>query len=48
MSELNELPVYEYQILYYIWNKEREEEAKLSDKEKGARQLGRVIEDNFT
>ncbi len=45
---MNDLPIYELQKLYYIFIKEKEEEAKLSDKEKGAKQFGRMIEDNLT
>ena len=48
ISEMNDLPVYELQMLNYICTKEKEEEAKLSDKEKGARQFGRMIEDNLS
>lgn len=45
---MNDLPVYELQMINYICTKEKEEEAKLSDKEKGARQFGRMIEDNLS
>lgn len=48
MLEMNELPIYELQVLEYVVSKDMEEEAKLSDNEKGAKQFGRMIEDNLT
>ena len=46
MIDLDNLPLYEIQTLYYLLWKEKEEESKLTDQERGARELGRVIEDN--
>lgn len=45
--ELDQLPFYEVQTLYYLLWKEREEESKLSEEEKGAKALDNMIEDEM-
>lgn len=45
---MNDLPMYEISMLNYALTKEQEELSKLSDNEKGAKQFGRMIEDNLT
>lgn len=47
MLELDQLPVYEVHTMYYAYFKEREAESKLTDEEKAANAMGRMIEDNI-
>lgn len=47
MVELDKLPMYEIQTLYYLLWKEKEAESKLTDEEKAGAALGKVIEDNM-
>lgn len=47
MLELDKLPIYELQIMYYQFWKEREEESKMTPEQQGAAALGRVIEESI-
>lgn len=47
MVELDQLPIYELQTLYYVYFKEKEAESKLTEEQKAANAMGRAIEDNL-
>ena len=46
MFELDKLPIYEVDTMYYEYFREREAESKLSKEEQAANAMGRIIEDN--
>ena len=46
MFELDKLPIYEVNTMYYEYFREREAESKLSKEEQAANAMGRIIEDN--
>lgn len=46
MYELDKLPYYELETMYYAFFKEKEAESKLTEKQKAANAVGRMIEDN--
>lgn len=48
MLEFDNLLLSDINTLYYMYWREREEDSKLSKEEQGARQVGRMIEDNLT
>lgn len=48
MLEFDHLLLSDINTLYYVYWREKEEDSKLSKEEKGARQVGRMIEDNLT
>lgn len=47
MLELDQLPIYELHSLYYVYFKEKEAESKMTEEEKAASAMGRMIEDNI-
>lgn len=47
MLEMDNIPLYELQTLYYQLWKEREEESKMSEEERSGAALGRMIEDEI-
>lgn len=47
MVELDQLPLYELQTLYYLFWKEKEAEQKMTEEEKSAAAIGRMVEDNI-
>ena len=47
MFELDHLPMYEIHSMYYVYFKEREAESKLTDEEKAANAMGRMIADTI-
>lgn len=47
MLELDQLPIYELHSLYYVYYKEKEAESKMTEEEKAANAMGRMIEDNI-
>jgi len=46
MLELDQLPLYELQTLYYQLWKEKDEESKMTEEERSGAALGRMVEDN--
>lgn len=51
MVELDQLPLYELQTMYFLFWKEREAEkeaeSKMTDEQKAGAAVGRLIEDNI-
>lgn len=44
--EMDQLPLYELQTMYYIFFKDKEAEAKMTKDEKAAYAMGKMIEDH--
>ena len=47
MTELDNLPLYELQTLYYIFWKEKEAESNMTDDEKSAKAIADVMQDHL-
>lgn len=47
MVELDQLPLYELQTMYYQFWKDRLAESKMTDEQRGNAALSKMIEDNI-
>lgn len=47
MVDLDKLPFYELHTMFYMVMREREEEAKMTEEQKGAKAFGEVLEDSM-
>lgn len=47
MIDLDNLPVYEFLTLYYLFYKEKKEEEKMTDDQKASAAMGRLLEDHM-
>lgn len=47
MVDLDKLPLYEFHTLYFYYWKEKEEESKMTDEQKSAAAVGRVLEESM-
>ena len=47
MHDIDFLPFYEVQTLYYAYWKEKEAESKMTESQKGAAALGKVLENSM-
>lgn len=47
MIDMDEMPLYEIHTMYYLFWKEKDEESKMTDEQKGAKALGQVIENSM-
>ena len=47
MLEIDQLPLYELQTMYYLFWKEKEAEKAMTEEERAGAALGKIVEDNI-